>query len=206
MQGCHNRYALVQYWFDGPQVEIKIKPHGNSKSSHPYFRTASSAKAQHKAIASSHTPKSAVQIAARQQGGELDARGLNKLPRNADQMKNYRRSGAKKESDVLYSVMLQCKLSEGKSDAFVRDVKAAPEPQCILSTDWQLTDLVRFVTKPSEFCVFTADTTYNLGDLCDPHNLPAPYARGYRVTEAPIFLGSHPNSSTQKFLRIQLFG
>ena len=61
--------------------------------------------------------------------------------------------------------MLQCKLSEGKSDAFVRDVKAAPEPQCILFTDWQLTDLVRFVTKPSEFCVFTAKTTYNLGDF-----------------------------------------
>lgn len=58
------------------------------------------------------------------------------------------------------------KLSEGKSDAFVRDVKAAPEPQCILFTDWQLADLVRFATKPSEFCVFTADTTYNLGDFC----------------------------------------
>ena len=101
MQGCQNRYALLQYWFDRPQVEIKVKPHGNSKLSHPYFRAASSAKAQHKAIASSHTPKSAVQIAARQQGGELDARGLNKLPRNADQM-NYPRSEAK-ESDVLYS-------------------------------------------------------------------------------------------------------
>lgn len=165
MQGCHNRYALVQYWFDGPQVDIKIKPHGNSKSSHPYFRTASSAKAQHKMVAASHTPKSAVQIAARQQGGELDARGLNKLPRNVDQMKNYRRTETKKESDVLYSVMLQCKLSEGKSDAFVRDVKAAPEPQCVLFTDWQLNDLARFITKPSQFCVFTADTTYNLGDF-----------------------------------------
>ena len=96
MQGCHNRYALMQYWFDGPQVEIKVEPHGNSKSSHPYLRTAASTKAQHKAKASSHTSKSAVQIAAKQQGGELDARGLNKLPRNVDQMKNYRRSDSKK--------------------------------------------------------------------------------------------------------------
>lgn len=95
----HNRYALVQYWFDGPQIEIKIKPHGNSNSSHIYFRTAASAKAQHKALASSYTPKSAVQIAAKQQGGELDARGLNKIPRNVDQM-NYRLSEVK-ESDVL---------------------------------------------------------------------------------------------------------
>ena len=165
VQGRHNRYALVQYWFDGPQIDIKVKPHGNSKSSHPYFRTAASAIAQHKAIASSNTPKSAIQIASKQQGGELEARGLNKLPRNVDQMKNYRRSEAKKDSDVLYSVMLQCKLSEGKTDAFVRDVKAAPEPQCILFTDWQLSDLFRFTTKPMEFCILTADTTYNLGDF-----------------------------------------
>ena len=157
--------TTVTHWFAGPQIDTMIKPHGNSKVSHPYFRTAASAKAQHKKIASSHRPKSAVQIAAKQQGGELDARGLNKLPRNIDQMKNYRRSETRKDNDVLYSVMLQCKLSEGKTDAFVRDVKAAPDPQCILFTNWQLSDLVRFTTKSAEFSVFTADTTYNLGDF-----------------------------------------
>ena len=212
MQGCHNRYAIVQYWFDGPQIEIKIKPHGNSKSSHPYFRTAASAKAQHKAIASSHTPKSAVQVAVRQQGGELDARGLNKLPRNIDQMKNYRRSEAKKESDVLYSVMLQCKLSEGKSDAFVRDVKAAPEPQCILFTDWQLADLVRFATKPSEFCVFTADTTYNLGDF---YVTPTTYqhlmledtiSRKHPFFLGPILIHQRKNFSAFNYLASTLIG
>ena len=51
-------------------------------------------------------PKSTVQVALRQQGGELDAWGLNKLPRNIDQMKNYSRSEAKKESDVLYSLQV----------------------------------------------------------------------------------------------------
>lgn len=61
--------------------------------------------------------------------------------------------------------MLQCKVSEGKADAFVRDVKAAPDPHCVLFTDWQLPDLVCFATKSTEFCVFTADTTYNLGDF-----------------------------------------
>ena len=56
-------------------------------------------------------------------------RGLNVLPRNMQQLKNYRRSGKKKDTNVLYSVMLQCKVCKGKEDAFVRDVKAAPEPQ-----------------------------------------------------------------------------
>ena len=140
-------FWCMQYWFDGPQIDIKFKLHGNSNSSHPYFTTAASAKTQHKAIASSNTPKSAIQISSKQQGGDLEARGLNTLPRNIDQMKNYRRSEAIKDSDVLYSVMLQCKLSGGETDAFVQDVKAAPEPQCIYS--WFGSYLTSFVSPPS---------------------------------------------------------
>ena len=163
--GCQNKYALVQYWFDGPPVKIKVKPHGNSSSSHPYFRVAASARAQHREIAAKSTPKSALQIATCKQGGELEARGFNMLPRNVQEMKNFRRSEHKKDTNVLYSVMLQCKLSEGKADAFVRDVKAAPEPQCVLFSDWQLNDLSRLVTNPDQFSIFSADTTYNLGDF-----------------------------------------
>ena len=61
--------------------------------------------------------------------------------------------------------MLQCKLTDGTSDAFVRDVKAAPDPQCIMAFDWQLNDLVRFLTDGRKFCIFTADTTYNVGQF-----------------------------------------
>ena len=32
-----HKYAMVQYHFDGPEVEIKVKPHGNSKSAAPFF-------------------------------------------------------------------------------------------------------------------------------------------------------------------------
>jgi len=106
--------------------------------------------------------------AVQQQGGELMARGLNKLPRNSQQIRNYHPSETKKDTDVLYSVMLQCKLSEGKSDSFVRYVKAAPDPQCVLYTDWQMSELVKFTTKLARFSVFVADTTYNLGDFMSP--------------------------------------
>ena len=47
---------------------------------------------------------------------------------------------------MLYSVMLQCKLAQGTSDAFVCDVKAA------------LTRFVRFLTDPMHFSILTADT------------------------------------------------
>ena len=32
LQGQRNKYVVIQYLFDGPEVEIKIKPHGKSKS------------------------------------------------------------------------------------------------------------------------------------------------------------------------------
>ena len=70
--------------------------------------------------------------ATKTQGGEVEARGLSSLPRNRQQISYYRRSENKRDDNVLYSVMLECKLAQGTQDAFVRDVKAAPEPQCIL--------------------------------------------------------------------------
>lgn len=165
MTGNQNKFSMIQYWFDGPPVKVSAKPHGNSKLAQPYFRTAASAKAEHKEIAVSHTPKAALQVATERQGGELEAKGLNVLPRNLQQMKNYRRSEHKKDTNVLYSVMLQCKQSDGKVDAFVRDIKAAPQPQCILFYDWQINDLKRFLTNSCQFSIFTIDTTYNLGDF-----------------------------------------
>ena len=42
--GARNNRALVQYIFDGPEAEVKVKPHGNSKQSTPYFRTSESAR------------------------------------------------------------------------------------------------------------------------------------------------------------------
>ena len=46
--------------------------------------------------------------------------------------------------------MLECKLAQGTQEAFVRDVKAAPDPQCVLFFDWQIADMERFVTNTSE--------------------------------------------------------
>ena len=47
---------------------------------------------------------------------------------------------------------------------FVRDVKAAPDPQCILFFDWQIADMEKFVIDTSEqHGILTIDPTYNLG-------------------------------------------
>ena len=71
--GQQNKYAMVQYWFDGPPVTVKPKPHSNSHSSTPYFRTADSAKEKHKEIAASSKPTEALYKATQQCGGEMEA-------------------------------------------------------------------------------------------------------------------------------------
>lgn len=80
--GAQNKYCMVQYYFDGPEIEVKIKPHGNSKSNAPFFRIADSARKRHKSIASKNKPKEAVYAATQMQGGEIQARGMSSLPRN----------------------------------------------------------------------------------------------------------------------------
>ena len=59
----------MQYIFNGPECEIKIKPHGNSKQDRPFFRTSSTTKEHIKKVASKHTPKEAMVILIREQGG-----------------------------------------------------------------------------------------------------------------------------------------
>ena len=127
---------MLQYYFDGPEIEVKIKPHGNSKSSTPYFRTSESTHKLHKELSSKNKPKEAIFLATQSEGGEVEARGMCSLPRNRQQISNHRRKQHKRDDNVLYSIMLSCKLAQGTREAFVRDVKAAPDPQSILFYDW----------------------------------------------------------------------
>ena len=185
--GISNKYALLQYMFDGPEVHIKVKPHGNSKSDSPFFTTRKTTRQRIQSLAASSTPKSVVQVVTKEEGGELHARGTAFLPRNRQQVSNFRRSTSRtKDDDVLYSIMMECKLSQGKNDLFVQDVKAAPEPQCVLFSDWQLHDLVRFCTDNRRFAPLSVDTTFNLGEF---YVTPISF---YHLMLEDVRTGKHP--------------
>ena len=157
---------MLQYMFTGKEVEVKIKPHGNSKSRTPFLRTSQKTKNRIRTLAASATPKEVIQKVTTEEGGELGAKGIAFLPRNRQQVANFRHSVQDTRDDnVLYSVMLQCKLAQGKNEIFVQDVKAAPEPQSVLFFDWQANDLIRFCTNNHLFSILTVDTTFNLGDF-----------------------------------------
>ena len=178
---------MIQYLLDGPEVDIKIKPHGNSKQSVPFFRTAQSTKARIKELVTSHRPKNAIDVLTMEQGGELHARSASNLPRNRRQINEGKSA---KDPNHLYSIMLQCKLAQGKLDVFVQDVKAAPQPMCILSSKWQLDDMVRFLTSNHRFGVLTADTTYNLGEFyVTPLVYPHLMLEDTKTRKPPLLLG-----------------
>ena len=102
---------MLQYMFTGKEVEVKIKPHGNSKSRTPFLRTSQKTKDPIRTLAASATPKEVIQKVTNEEGGELGAKGIAFLPRNRQQVANFCRSVQDTRDDnVLYSVMLQCEL------------------------------------------------------------------------------------------------
>ena len=87
---------MLQYYFDGPEMEIKIKPHGNSKSDVPFFRISESAQKFHKELSIMNKPKEVIFLATQKEGGEVEARGMSSLPRNRQQISNFRRDSFNK--------------------------------------------------------------------------------------------------------------
>ena len=163
--GQRHKYALVQYIFDGPEVEVKVKPHGNSNHARPYFRTSESTKKRLQEIAVTQKPKEAINTLMMEKGGEVHAKSAGCVAHGSRQISYLHEKKCGKDPNPLYSIMLECKLVQGKAEVFVQDVKAAPQPMCVLSFNWQLNDMERFLTNNQQFGLLTVDTTYNLGDF-----------------------------------------
>ena len=63
--------ALVQYQFTQGEHEVKVAPHGNSRSKGGYMRTMPSVMSKLRAASSQMTPKRAIDFSHDQQGGIL---------------------------------------------------------------------------------------------------------------------------------------
>ena len=101
-------------------------------------------------------------------GGVHEARNLGNIPKGRSQVRYHQAKNKEKvsQSDSLLSVMLQYKYTDPNSDnAFMRSVVAAPEPMAVLATNWQLNDMIRFLTDPQQHTVMGIDPTFNFGDF-----------------------------------------
>ena len=80
--GARNKLVLVQYTFDGPEIEVKVKPHGNSKSCTPFIQTSESAQERIQDVAKSEKSISAVLTLTKEARGEVEVATPSMLPRN----------------------------------------------------------------------------------------------------------------------------
>ena len=158
--------ALAVYRFP-PDVVPRPEKHGNAHEDKPFFSTWASTKQLVKTECQTSGPKEAFYRVSDKVGGLLSSSCPGQLPRNERQMK-YSRSTFKathyNPADELYSVMFRAK-QEDAQNMFVRDIKVLPEPALILSSDYQLDDLVRFATNPTDHCILTIDPTFSLGEF-----------------------------------------
>ena len=111
-------------------------------------------------------------------GGLSSCVSLGQLPRCRQQVMDYGRqssgkdsvpvqniSGRGREDDPWFRLLGDCKKqATDRNSAFIRDARVAPEPLCILTTDRQLNDMVRFCCDPVEFKPFSVDPTFDIGD------------------------------------------
>ena len=88
-EGSTNKYGMVQYMFDGPEIDIKVKPHGNSKTATPFFTTSKKTREHIQELATKSSCKHVIQAVTSEQGGEINARGAAFLPRNRQQVANF---------------------------------------------------------------------------------------------------------------------
>lgn len=173
------RYCMVQYSFkSGVEKPVNMQRlHGNTKSAtKPYIRTWSSTKGAIENAVKDLAPREVIhKVVSDDLGGLASCSGLGQMPRNRQQVKDIGKakkgetclknlSGNDNQDDPWYRLLGDCKKqSNDRKTAFLRDVRVAPEPLCVMATDRQLKDLERFCCNPTEFRPFTVDPTFNIG-------------------------------------------
>ena len=128
--------CLFVYYFECPIVDVMCKSHGLSKCAEPYYRTPNSSLYQMQKIASVSTAKTASSKLLKELGGEIESVRPTTLPHKRQQLSNlHHQVTTLHDSDVLYTILLQCKLAHFTVDSFNRDVKGAANPQNVMFFD-----------------------------------------------------------------------
>ena len=180
--GVPFRYAFVQYSFkNGVERPLKPKPHGNSKANsgaQHHIRTWESTKECVRNASKCLQPRETVHKVVKDDiGGIAACSSVGQIPRGRQQVKDLRKSATKTglvkslspgnvTDDPWFRLLGACKKQAANAKtAFIRDVRVAPEPLCVMTTNRQVNDLKRFCCNPAEFRPFTVDPTFDIGNF-----------------------------------------
>ena len=81
------------------------------------------------------------------------------IPRNREQIRNFKRKFDEKIQDDLTVLLLMCKKESKTNEPFLREIVAAPEIQV-----FPCNDVKRFCCNKDNACILGVDMTYNVGD------------------------------------------
>lgn len=114
-----------------------VVSHGNANSTKPFYPTLPSTADHIRSKCDVSGPKEVLASVSAGVGGILHASYPGELPRDEQQISQYKKrcvasssgiSQLSTKGDELYTVMLQAQLED--SEKFARDVKMFPEPAC----------------------------------------------------------------------------
>lgn len=101
-------------------------------------------------------------------GGILGASSSSEIPHNRRQVYNIQHSSCFQKTttkaDPIFELIQQLKadlIPGGRK--LIRSVTSETSPSCVISTNSQLHNVVRFCTYPSSHCVWRIDPTFNTG-------------------------------------------
>ena len=101
--------ALLQYVFDGAEIEVKVKPHGNAKNRKPYYRTSELTKGRLEELAKKHTPKEAFHKSLEESGGILNLTSAGGHAHNVRQLTNIKQRNQASPGDDFVELLQMLK-------------------------------------------------------------------------------------------------
>ena len=164
--GTHIDKKLVQYYFQGEEKIVKIKPHGNSKKYNPFIRTQHTTLEEIKSMPNSKKPKEVFHNILEVKGGVTGLKSPEEIPRNRQQISDLRKNAKENENNDELKVLMD-KISSEKSkpdNTFVFELCTDPELILFIANKHQLQDLDVFCTNPANFCILGIDPTFNIGN------------------------------------------
>ena len=162
---------LLCYEFDNEPHPVTTAAHGNvKKSNSSYYRSRPSTLQSIKEKAKERKgPSQVYDEVFEDAGGLLGFQSHRVLPRNRQQVMISdvkRNAKPKKDKDEMSELIKMSRLKASQLKPFIRRVQVTPEPSCIVASDGQLNDLVRFCTTQflpaSVLCI---DTTFNIANF-----------------------------------------
>ena len=132
--------------FDGTEKEVKVKPHGNSKTTKPFYRTSEKTKQRLQELADTYSPKDVFHKSLEESGGILNLKSAGGHARDVKQIKNIKQKHQEKQGDDFVELMQMLKEDAREPEkAFVR-IHIYTRDNSMLSSHARISNPNRFLT------------------------------------------------------------